>query len=179
MTTMIKKGEVQIVCPICKTEKQLNIPETILNQAKPLTTISIQKGLLCNHHFQAFIDKNFKVRGYQKIDFEVRPKILKNKRGTIDKKELSRNNDDGLFENLIMEGNYLEYSPKNLSSKHTSENFGKFRASKTKKDWTLKEIYELFWDLIDENNSEFKELIIKDKNRRASLNKKALNLIEH
>ncbi|TFG27912.1 MAG: hypothetical protein EU532_06430 [Promethearchaeota archaeon] len=179
MTTIIKKREVQIVCPICKTEKLLNIPETILNQAKPLTTISIQKGLLCTHHFQAFIDKNFKVRGYQKIDFEVRPKISKNKRGTADKKEPSRNNDNELFENLIMEGNYIEYRPKNLTSTLTSENFGKSGASKTKKDLTLKEIYELFWDLIDENNSEFKELIIKDKIRRSSLNKKALNLIEH
>ncbi|MFX0073522.1 MAG: hypothetical protein ACFFAO_20795, partial [Candidatus Hermodarchaeota archaeon] len=32
---------------------------------------SVPKGLICNHNFQAFIDKNFIVRGYQKIDFEL------------------------------------------------------------------------------------------------------------
>lgn len=179
MTALIKKREVQIICPICKTEKLLNIPETILNQAKPLTTISIQKGLLCSHHFQAFIDKNFKVRGYQKIDFEVRPKSPKNKLSRAHKKGVSNNNDNVLFENLIMEGNYLEYNPITLKTKGPSENISKKGALMNKQDLTLVEVYELFWDLIDENNSEFKELIIKDKSRRASLNKKALNPIEH
>jgi len=36
-----------------------------------LTTVSIPFGLICNHSFNAFIDKKFKVRGYQKVDFEI------------------------------------------------------------------------------------------------------------
>lgn len=178
MTAVNKNREVQIICPICKKEKQLNIPESIINQAKQLTTISIQKGLLCNHHFQAFIDNNFKVRGYQKIDFELSSKKIKDKRINKDKKGGSKNIDDELFENLIMEGNYIEYKPKNLNSNGLHAIPRRNGESVIRKEMTLEQIYELFWDLIDDNNREFKELIIKDKKRRNTL-KHALKPIEH
>jgi len=63
--------EVKIVCPQCKKKNDLNIPSKIINQSKQLTTVSIPSGLVCEHTFQAFIDKNFSVRGYQKIDYEL------------------------------------------------------------------------------------------------------------
>jgi len=178
MNAIIKKKEVQIICPICKTEKQLKIPETFINPAKPLTTISIQKGLLCNHHFQAFIDKNFKVRGYQKIDFEIKAKELKDQKLIKGKNEVLKYTDNELFENLIMEGNYIEYRPKNIMTNDLSANSRRNKDSKIRKEMSLEQIYELFWDLIDDNNREFKELIIKDKKRRKTL-KNALNPIEH
>ncbi|MFX0035389.1 MAG: hypothetical protein ACFE9I_07095 [Candidatus Hermodarchaeota archaeon] len=59
-----------IVCPTCKTRKELKIPIKIINQAKQLTTISIPSNLCCKHSFQAFIDKNFSIRSYQTVDFE-------------------------------------------------------------------------------------------------------------
>ena len=46
------------------------MPTKIINQSKQLTTVSIPVDLCCEHSFQAFIDKNFKVRGYQQVDFE-------------------------------------------------------------------------------------------------------------
>ena len=61
---------IQIVCPNCETKEFLEIPEKIINQSKQLTTISLPTGIICNHSFQAFVDKNFKVRGYQTVDFE-------------------------------------------------------------------------------------------------------------
>jgi len=62
--------DVLVVCPTCKTKKELSIPLKIINQAQHLTTISIPMGAVCKHGFQAFVDKNFIVRGYQKVDFE-------------------------------------------------------------------------------------------------------------
>lgn len=62
--------DVQIVCPKCKQRKNLSVPKKIINQSKQLTTVSIPSGLCCEHGFQAFIDKNFKVRGYQQVDFD-------------------------------------------------------------------------------------------------------------
>ena len=59
-----------IVCPKCKTHRNLKVPTKIINQSKQLTTISIPSKLCCEHSFQAFVDKNFIVRGYQKVDFE-------------------------------------------------------------------------------------------------------------
>ena len=64
---------IKLECPICKTKKSVKFPRSIINQAKQLTTVSVTKGLLCGHHFQIFIDKNFKIRGYQKVDFELSP----------------------------------------------------------------------------------------------------------
>ncbi len=62
--------EVLIVCPKCRQNKQLSVPKKIINQSKQLTTVSIPSGLCCEHGFQAFIDKQFKVRGYQQVDFD-------------------------------------------------------------------------------------------------------------
>jgi len=62
--------DILIVCPKCKTNKELKIPRKVVNQSKKLTTISIPSGLCCEHSFQSFIDKNFKIRGYQNVDFE-------------------------------------------------------------------------------------------------------------
>ena len=61
---------IHVVCPTCKGTKDLKIPSKIINQAKQLTTVSIPSGAVCEHGFQAFVDKNFVVRGYQKVDFE-------------------------------------------------------------------------------------------------------------
>lgn len=62
---------ITIKCPTCNSKKNLVIPEDIISKSKQLTTISVPKGLVCEHTFQVFIDKNSKVRGYQKIDFEI------------------------------------------------------------------------------------------------------------
>jgi hypothetical protein len=65
-----EEQEITIVCPTCSSKKALKIPVKIINQAKQLTTVSIPSGTVCEHGFQSFVDKNFKVRGYQKVDFE-------------------------------------------------------------------------------------------------------------
>ncbi|MFX1501882.1 MAG: hypothetical protein ACFFDH_13035 [Promethearchaeota archaeon] len=62
--------DIIVICPTCKTKKELKIPTKIINQAKQLTTVSIPSGAVCEHSFQSFVDKNFKVRGYQTVDFE-------------------------------------------------------------------------------------------------------------
>ena len=62
--------DILAVCPTCKSRKELKIPTKIINQSKQLTTVSIPSGTVCEHSFQAFVDKNFVVRGYQKVDFE-------------------------------------------------------------------------------------------------------------
>jgi len=62
--------EILIRCPKCLTNKKLKIPIKVINQSKQLTTISIPSKLCCDHSFQAFVDKNFIVRGYQMVDFE-------------------------------------------------------------------------------------------------------------
>jgi hypothetical protein len=165
MTTVSETQEVQIICPVCKKNKLINIPEKIINQARQLTTISIQKGLICNHHFQAFIDKNFRIRGYQKIDFEINPKA-ENKDLLSNKKVQEKYNDDKkLFQNLTLEGNYVEFTPQVI--KNMGRNSKKKVSLSENGPMSLEEIYEEFWDLIDDDNIEFKKLIFNDKRRKS------------
>lgn len=60
--------DVDIVCPICHIKKSINIPMRIIDDSKQLTSILIPIGRICEHTFIPFIDKHFKVRGYQKLD---------------------------------------------------------------------------------------------------------------
>ena len=154
-------SKVKITCPVCKVKKELKFPKSVINEARQLTTISIPKGLLCDHHFQAFVDKNFIVRGYQKVDFEFENKKFVDSKADV---KLFNDNDEGLFERLIFEGNYVEFNPKrkiNRDSRPPPPKDNKKNAGKK----SLKDIYDDFWDVINDNNVEFKEFVEKDKRR--------------
>ncbi|MFX1407631.1 MAG: hypothetical protein ACFFBW_11795 [Promethearchaeota archaeon] len=172
-------SKVNIICPICKSKKELKFPKSVINKSRQLTTISIPKNFICEHHFQAFIDKNFTVRGYQKVDFDFAYDLIKKKKT---KKVFD---DNKLFDNLILEGNYVEYKTNNTNSSNKKKNTlfiteevinsqkkGKniensvlLNNSNRKKIKTLKEIYEEFWEFIDDDNNDFKEFIQKDPRR--------------
>jgi hypothetical protein len=94
-----------------------------------------------------FVDKNFRIRGYQKVDYELKPVEPLEKEHSI----IDQDDDNELYENLFLEGNYLEYKPSNKV--------------RNKKEMTLAEIYEEFFDVIDADNEEFKEFILKDRRR--------------
>jgi hypothetical protein len=153
INTLNEYMKIQFMCPVCKSKKVLKVPKSVINQAKQLTTMSIAKGLVCDHQFQAFVDKNFNVRGYQKVDFE-----FENKNGENQNCKDFVDSDDDFFENLIIEGNFLEYKPR--KSKILNDNIQK------KKKLTLKDIYEEFWDFIDDDNEEFSEFIKNDARRK-------------
>ena len=118
------------------------------------------KGLVCDHHFQAFIDKNFAVRGYQKVDFEFENKEDQKKHADI---QLFSGSDDELFDNLILEGNYVGYRPDVKDNNVLKQKSNDSKNHECKR--SLKSIYNEFWEFIDDNNSEFKEFISKDKRR--------------
>ena len=107
ITTPTNTTHIQFICPVCKSEKSLQFPKSIVDKAKGLTTMSIARGLVCDHQFQAFVDKNFMVRGYQRVDFEFE----KTKKEQEQHPTNYIKDEKELFENLILEGNYLEYIP--------------------------------------------------------------------
>ena len=165
--TSVSRHNVQLTCPTCKSKKELKLPESILNQSGQLTTISVPNGLVCNHHFQAFVDQQFKVRGYQRVDFEIKQENATTKFTEEDNNTLN-NKDSDFYDNLILEGNYLEYKPKNNKNPILDE---KKRETLVmgNNEMSLEEIYEEFWEFIDDDNYEFKELILKDVTRRKAL----------
>ena len=151
---------VKITCPVCKVKKELKFPKSVINEAKQLTTISLPKGLLCDHHFQAFVDKNFIVRGYQKVDFEFENKKTPEPKADI---KIYNKDDNELFENLIIEGNFVEFKPIRKDNRNSHPPPMKSEINTGKRN--LKDIYEEFWEFIDDKNSKFKEFIEKDKRR--------------
>ncbi len=179
MTATDECHEVSIICPICKQNKSLSIPSSIIDEAKSLATLSIPKNLVCEHHFQAFIDKNFKVRGYQKVDFEFIPQEFnqslasKGKEKKNVKKKQGRD-DNELFKYLKLDGNVVEFNPKlSKNVKKELKNQNSDSLKKTDKtveqkleERTLEEIYEDFWEFIEDDNGTFREFIKKDDRRK-------------
>jgi hypothetical protein len=166
---------VKFTCPVCKLTKELKIPKSIINKARQLTTVSIPKGLVCSHHFQAFVDKNFAIRGYQKVDFEVAYDLL-HKTGQEQKKDKNQ---------IIIDGNCVEFKPietrklkkmkkeklyikeeilSNPKNKHLEKKINGLNL--VKKRLSLEAIYNEFWELIDDDNVEFKHLIESDIRRK-------------
>ncbi|MFX1426946.1 MAG: hypothetical protein ACFFBE_10880 [Promethearchaeota archaeon] len=82
---------VQINCPMCEKEKSLKIPMKIINQNLVITTINIPKGMICEHSFQVLIDKSYKIRRYQLIDYEFH---LLEFSQNIDKEVIAQKDDD-------------------------------------------------------------------------------------
>ena len=152
--------DVKINCPVCKSSKVLKFPKSVISKSRHLTTISLPKGLVCDHHFQAFLDKNFAVRGYQKVDFEFENKENQKKQADI---QFSSESENEIFDRLIMEGNYVEYRPILKDNTNVQQKTKEIKKNKEKR--SLKEIYDEFWEFIDNNNSEFKDFISKDKRR--------------
>jgi hypothetical protein len=61
----------KIKCPECEKEKNLKIPIEIINQGHKITTLSVPKGIVCEHKFQVFFDKSFNVKRYQLLDYDI------------------------------------------------------------------------------------------------------------
>jgi phage pi2 protein 07 len=157
---------VTLICPNCSEKKTIKFPKTIFAHKKGLSTISVHKGLICEHAFQAFIDKNYKIRGYQKVDLELKSpsKNPENKREYLKDKRLIRN--------LVCEGNYLKYYPEESFNKiDKNKTHSKLQSSfsadslEKQKNITLEEIYDDFWDFIGDDNEAFQKFIIRDKRR--------------
>ncbi len=58
-------------CPKCETQKMIKVPSKVITQSGSVITIGIPIGLICDHSFQAYIDNNSDVRGYQVVDFVI------------------------------------------------------------------------------------------------------------
>ncbi|MHA1193587.1 MAG: hypothetical protein ACTSP9_15090 [Promethearchaeota archaeon] len=179
---------ITFICPVCKTKKDLKIPISIINKARQLTTVSIPKGLVCEHHFQAFVDKNFVIRGYQKVDFEIAYDIYnkKNKKKKLNKSKIAQ--PENFYDEIIIEGDYIEFRPndtqkkviiaekkkkkKNLIIKEeilsnpNKKEKNKQTTVKEKHVMSLEEIYDEFWEFIDDENEDFKQFIEIDNRRK-------------
>jgi len=158
---------IEVICPVCNSKKVIQVPKSVVNQASQLTTISVPQDKICQHHFQLFLDKNFSIRGYQKVDFQLDPEDKKKE------KRLKPSYKDHFVDSLDL---YQSNKSENNTSKKISEkpNYRKSTSNfeenfNKKNNMTLQEIYDEFWEFIDDNNEVFRRFIINDKKRRMLL----------
>lgn len=67
----------EVTCPSCNVKKNISIPEALFKQKK-FGTIKIQvpKGSVCQeHHFIVFVNNLGFIRGYDKIDMQIKAPI--------------------------------------------------------------------------------------------------------
>lgn len=62
---------IKFICPTCNSEKLIAISRAEILKKQSLTAIAIPKNFMCPHSFSAFVDRNGKIRGYQKYDLEI------------------------------------------------------------------------------------------------------------
>ncbi len=63
---------ISIICPTCGKKGFIDVnEESIRNSPKGLSAISLTTGLVCQHSFFAYIDRNFSIRDYFTVDFEI------------------------------------------------------------------------------------------------------------
>ena len=167
MVILAKTNKIQVICPICRTKDIVGIPPSKLNKKSQLTIISVHKGLICPHHFQFFMDNNFQIRGYQKVDLELNQENSKKIRNGVKAFKQSENKSGDLFEKLILDDDSVKYQPLNSNQITERINSSKEKRSK-RKNMTSKEIYEEFWEFIDDTNEDFHEFYIKDNRRQKS-----------
>ena len=153
---------IEVICPVCKSKDVIQIPKSVINNAIHLTTVSVPKGKICQHHFQLFLDKNFTIRGYQKVDFQLN----NNEQHKLYSQNSFVNSLDLYHSNVLGKdkSNYISNKPDICKNKKLVD----IKTSIESK-MTLKEIYNEFWEFIDDNNETFQKFILKDKRRRLIL----------
>ena len=163
METITVNRYIEVICPVCKSKEVIHIPKSVIKNAKQLTTVSVPKGKICQHHFQLFLDKNFSIRGYQKVDFQLNKDDKQNK---YDSKNHFVNSLE-LYNSKVVDRNKPKSIPRKLDIYKDKK--GNDIKTRLKSKMTLKEIYDEFWEFIDENNETFRKFILKDKRRRLIL----------
>ncbi|MFW9950517.1 MAG: hypothetical protein ACFFKA_10390 [Candidatus Thorarchaeota archaeon] len=70
-TELDNLAKIHVICPHCQKNQFIKIPASIINESRNVTTISIPTKYMCGHSFQIFVDKQFQIRGYQRVDFDI------------------------------------------------------------------------------------------------------------
>jgi hypothetical protein len=76
---LVETRAVTVSCPVCKKELEIELPTFLVKEAQDnILKVQIPQDKCCPlHSFMVFIDKNYKVRGYQHADLEFNLKASK------------------------------------------------------------------------------------------------------
>ncbi|MHA1602309.1 MAG: hypothetical protein ACTSVU_09185 [Promethearchaeota archaeon] len=70
--------QVLIICPVCHKQKRIPAPiDVIKNKETGATSVYIPSGMVCEHEFYAYIDKNLAVRDYLVLEYSLQDEAKK------------------------------------------------------------------------------------------------------
>jgi len=139
------KKAINVKCPICSKEKKTIVSDSLFKKNEEVVTLQYLIGTICEHSFYIVIDKNLNIRDYQlEFNNNISKMDQTTKENKIDKMEFNSNN-----------------NVKNFSRTGSNKNLIRRKMSK-------EEIYQEFKDLINENNPEFREFAVQEKNDKLS-----------
>ncbi|MFX0181392.1 MAG: hypothetical protein ACFE78_14515 [Candidatus Hodarchaeota archaeon] len=65
-------AKLQVRCPTCSKNNFIEVSDDeVKKAARGLFTVNIEEGIICEHSFVAYVDKNFVVRDTFKADFQI------------------------------------------------------------------------------------------------------------
>ena len=110
--------KVNIRCPLCSQKGILNIDESMIQlKSSGLFSVSIDRNFTCEHAYIAYIDKDYNIRDYFNLDYNiVLPGIIAEEQTDNDLEELILNHDLDLFK-LNLNANILTIIFKSIISK--------------------------------------------------------------
>lgn len=63
---------VQVRCPTCSKQGKIEVSrDSLKNVTRGLLAVNVSEGIVCEHSFIAYIDKNLQVRDYFTADFQI------------------------------------------------------------------------------------------------------------
>ncbi|MFX1492849.1 MAG: hypothetical protein ACFFBZ_01060 [Promethearchaeota archaeon] len=80
-------AKLQVRCPTCSKNNFIEVSDDEVKKAtRGLFTVNIEEGIVCEHSFVAYVDKNFVVRDTFKADFQIElPEAISEEITEVDK----------------------------------------------------------------------------------------------
>ncbi len=67
-----KTSRINVICPICQNQGKIPIPVDLVQKKETgATSVYIPAGMVCEHAFYAYVDKNFNIRDYLVLEYSL------------------------------------------------------------------------------------------------------------
>ncbi|MCF2140926.1 MAG: hypothetical protein K9W44_12790 [Candidatus Lokiarchaeota archaeon] len=68
----MSERRINVICPICKNAGRIPVPVDVVKKKETgATSVFIPAGMVCEHSFYAYVDKNFDVRDYLVLEYSL------------------------------------------------------------------------------------------------------------
>ncbi|MHA1522623.1 MAG: hypothetical protein ACTSRK_20850 [Promethearchaeota archaeon] len=67
-----KTNRINVICPVCQNQGRIPIPVDLVKKKETgATSVYIPAGMICDHAFYCYVDKNFNIRDYLVLEYAL------------------------------------------------------------------------------------------------------------